>query len=126
MNPVRRTMTTALPLLACGLFPSSASAQDVERNLAQELTNPIASLYTLPIQLGFDQDLGVDGDGSLTQLNLQPLIPFTLNEDWNLISRTIIPFIEQEDVAWQGQDQSGLGDILQSFFFSPSAVPENG
>ena len=83
-----------------------ASAQDVERNLAQELTNPIASLYTLPMQLNFDQDLGVGGDGSQEVLNLQPLIPFSLNEDWHLISRTIILLIHQEDVAWKGQDQS--------------------
>jgi hypothetical protein len=119
-------MKMTLPLLAGALLPSMGAAEEAERNLAQELTNPIASLYTLPIQLGFDQDLGLDGDGSQTQLNLQPLIPFTLNEDWNLISRTIIPFIHQEDVAWKGQNQSGLGDILQSFFFSPSAVPDNG
>jgi hypothetical protein len=57
-------MTRALPLLACGFLPSAVFAQDVERNLAQELTNPIASLYTLPMQLNFDQDLGVGGDGS--------------------------------------------------------------
>lgn len=42
------------------------------------------------------------------------------------ISRTIIPFIHQKDVAWKGQDQSGLGDILQSFFLSPSQTPEHG
>ena len=114
-----------LPIVA-GLLPSLVSAQDVERNLAQELTNPIASLYTLPMQLNFDQDLGVGGDGSQEVLNLQPLIPFSLNEDWHLISRTIIPLIHQEDVAWKGQDQSGLGDILQSFFLSPSQTPENG
>ena len=119
-------MRMALSLLPCGLLPTTGSAQEEKRNLAQELTNPIASLYTLPIQLGFDQNLGANEDGTQTQLNLQPLIPITLNEDWNLISRTIIPFIEQEDVAWKGQNESGLGDILQSFFFSPSAVPENG
>ena len=116
----------ALTLLAWGLLPSAGFAQDVERNLAQELTNPIATLYTLPMQLNFDQDLGVGGDGSQEVLNLQPLIPFELNEDWHLISRTIIPFIHQEDVAWKGQDQFGMGDILQSFFLSPSETPDNG
>ncbi|MEK6250204.1 MAG: hypothetical protein N2C12_18615, partial [Planctomycetales bacterium] len=95
-------MRMALSLLPCGLLPTTGSAQEEKRNLAQELTNPIASLYTLPIQLGFDQNLGANEDGTQTQLNLQPLIPITLNEDWNLISRTIIPFIEQEDVAWKG------------------------
>ena len=78
-------MRMALSLLPCGLLPT-VFAQDEERNLAQELTNPIASLYTLPLQLNFDQNLGLNGGGSLTQLNVQPLIPFELNDDWSLIS----------------------------------------
>jgi hypothetical protein len=116
----------AVTLLVFGLLPLTGFSQEAERNLAQELTNPIASLYTLPMQLNFDNDLGLTGDGSQTQLNLQPLLPFSLNEDWHLISRTIVPLITQEDVAWKGQDQSGLGDILQSFFLSPSQTPESG
>ncbi len=112
--------------MSLGLLSSVGLAQEAERNLAQELTNPIASLYTLPLQLNFDKDLGVDGEGTQEVLNAQPLIPFSLNEDWHLISRTIVPFIHQEDVAWKGQDESGVGDILQSFFFSPSETPEHG
>lgn len=113
-------------VLGCFVLPVSGVAQSEDRNLAQELTNPIASLYTLPLQLNFDEGLGLNGDGTQTLLNAQPLVPFTLNEDWHLISRSIIPFVHQEDVAWKGQDQSGLGDILQSFFLSPSATPESG
>ena len=113
-------------MLGCFVLPVSGVAQSEDRNLAQELTNPIASLYTLPLQLNFDEGLGLNGDGTQTLLNAQPLVPFTLNEDWHLISRSIIPFVHQEDVAWKGQDQSGLGDILQSFFLSPSATPESG
>jgi hypothetical protein len=98
----------ALPILAGTLLASVGFAeeveepltQDVERNLAQELTNPIASLYTLPVQLNFDRGLGLTGDGTQEVLNIQPLIPFSLNEDWHLISRTILPFMHQEDVAW--------------------------
>ena len=123
---VQRTVNMILPILAGCLLPSLGLAQDAERNLAQELTNPIASLYTLPLQLNFDQNLGLNGGGSQQVLNAQPLIPFSLNEDWHLISRSIIPFIHQEDVAWKGQDHSGMGDILQSFFFSPSETPEHG
>ncbi len=121
-----RMMTRALPFVAGSLLPITISAQDMERNLAQELTNPIASLYTLPVQLNFDRGLGLTGDGSQEVLNIQPLIPFSLNEDWHLISRTILPFMHQEDVAWKGQDESGMGDILQSLFLSPSETPEHG
>jgi hypothetical protein len=125
----RATLKVTLPLLACAFISSVGAAQEAEpteRNLAQELTNPIASLYTLPLQLNFDRSMGVNGNGSQTQLNVQPLIPFTLNEEWHLISRTIIQFTHQQDVAWEGQDESGVGDVLQSLFFSPAETPEHG
>jgi len=123
---VRRTKNMILSILACGLLPSLGLAQDAERDLAKELANPIASLYTLPLQMNYDRGIGPTGDGSIYQLNAQPLIPFSLNEDWHLISRTIIPFIHQEDVSRPGAEETGIGDILQSFFFSPSKTPANG
>jgi hypothetical protein len=47
-----------------------------------------------------------------------------LNEDWYLISRTIIPLTNQEDIPTAGAGESGLGDLLQSFFLSPAKVGE--
>jgi hypothetical protein len=32
------------------------------------------------------------------QAGIQPLIPFHLHQDWNLITRTILPVIHQEDI----------------------------
>jgi hypothetical protein len=52
-------------------------------------------------------------------MNFQPVIPVALNPDWNLISRTIVPIIHQSDVLGSSA-QHGLGDIVQSFFFSPN------
>ena len=51
---------------------------------------------------------------------MQPVIPFSLNEDWNLISRTILPIACQNDIAGPSGDQFGLGDTTQSLFFSPA------
>ena len=53
-------------------------------------------------------------------VNVQPVIPFALNDDWNLISRTIVPIAYQNDIAGPSGDQFGLGDTTQSLFFSPS------
>jgi hypothetical protein len=53
--------------------------------------------------------------------NIQPVIPFSISEDWNLITRTIMPVIYAESPTPGGADHSDSGDITQSFFFSPKA-----
>lgn len=68
----------------------------------------------------------MDNKGSVYQLNAQPLIPFALNKDWNLISRTVLPLMLQTDVTGGNQQQFGIGDTLQSLFLSPSAPTEQG
>lgn len=54
-------------------------------------------------------------------LNVQPVIPITLNDEWNVISRTILPVVNQDDVLGVSS-QGGLGDTLQSFFLSPQST----
>jgi hypothetical protein len=83
-------------------------------------------MISVPTQINYDDDLGVGGDGSLLQINVQPVLPFQLNDDWNLITRTIIPFIEQEDLTPSSGSDSGMGDILESAFFSPIQPTERG
>jgi hypothetical protein len=73
----------------------------------------------VPFQNNFDFGLGPNDNGFRYTLNFQPVIPLGLNPNWNLISRTIVPIMHQSDVV-QGTSQSGLGDIVQSFFFSPN------
>jgi hypothetical protein len=53
-------------------------------------------------------------------LNLQPVIPVSLNTNWTLINRVIVPFIHQDDVIAEGSSETGLGDTTASFFFSPA------
>ncbi len=96
-----------------------AGGADEQAALAKKLANPVASLISLPFQSNFDFGMGPNDEGFRYTLNFQPVIPFKLNENWNLISRTIVPFISQHDVV-PGTSQTGLGDIVQSFFFSPN------
>ncbi len=103
--------------------PADAEAQAAE--LAKKLSNPVAALISVPLQNNFDFGAGPNGDGFQYKLNLQPVIPITLNENWNLISRTILPYVYQENVIGTGS-QSGLSDAVQSFFFSPKAPTSGG
>jgi len=107
-------------------FAQSASSAESSADLAQELTNPIADLITLPIQINFDDNIGVDDKGSKVTTNIQPVIPFEVNQDWNLITRTIVPLISQDDVFTGSGSDSGLGDINMSLFFSPKKPSSGG
>jgi hypothetical protein len=111
------TSITILALTACTLHAQNA---DHSAELAKKLANPIADLISLPIQSNIDFGVG-PGDGTVSRTNIQPVIPFELSEHWNLISRTILPVIDQEGLAPAGDslDVFGLGDTTQSLFFSP-------
>lgn len=95
----------------------TSPGSDDAHELAKKLSNPVASLISVPFQSNFDFGMG-SGSGWRYTMNFQPVIPVALNSKWNLISRTILPVIHQHNVAGTGT-QSGLGDITQSLFFSP-------
>lgn len=94
-------------------------------DLAEKLSNPVASLISVPLQFNYDSGYGAGGHGHKTYLNLQPVVPISLSDDWNLISRTILPFADQSGVP-PGSSPSGIGDITQSFFFSPKTPTAGG
>ena len=94
--------------------------------LAKKLSNPVASLISVPVQFNYDSDIGPSDSGDRYVMNIQPVIPVSINDDWNMISRTILPIVAQEDVFPGTGDQSGLGDVVQSVFFSPKQPTESG
>jgi hypothetical protein len=105
--------------------PAQLSEADKAAELAKKLANPVAALISVPIQYNYDTDYGVNDDGSKQFINVQPVIPISISEKWNLISRTILPLIDQQDIP-SGTDESGLGDVVQSLFFSPKAPTSRG
>lgn len=106
-----------LAVCLAGLAPSGAGAEDSAADLAQKLQNPVAALISVPFQSNWDFGIGPE-DATRYLLNVQPVIPFSLG-DWNLITRTILPILHVEEPVEGVGDETGLGDVVQSFFLSP-------
>tara|TARA_B100000700_G_scaffold241549_1_gene268848 strand:- start:4900 stop:5730 length:831 start_codon:yes stop_codon:yes gene_type:complete len=111
--------------LLIGFAVTMAATASDDMEIAKKLSNPIASLTSVPFQYNYDENIGVTDKGSRSVLNIQPVIPFSLNADWNVISRTILPLVDQQDIP-PGTDESGVGDVFQSVFFSPSSPTAAG
>jgi hypothetical protein len=101
-------LVTALPALA------DEASEAYETSLAMQLSNPVAALISVPLQLNYDQDIGPADDGDRWLLNVQPVIPFDL------------PVVRQSDVFPGAGTQTGVGDVVQSIFFSPKAPTASG
>jgi hypothetical protein len=126
-NLIRLASVSALAFSTTTALAQDAATDEkaAAAELAKKLSNPVASLISVPIQNNWDFGIG-SANAMRYTANVQPVIPFSLSEDWNLITRTIVPVIYAESPVVGGADKSGLGDIVQSFWASPKAPTDSG
>ena len=113
--------------------------------LAKAAQNPIASMISIPIQWNATPgtqwapnalDPDAKSNRTLNVVNIQPVYPFKLSDDWTMVTRTIIPFLglpfgevgeigmtplgEPYVAEWDQYQKGGIGDINPTAFFVPT------
>ncbi|MCI0538377.1 MAG: hypothetical protein L0Z50_24480 [Verrucomicrobiales bacterium] len=92
-------------------------AQQSADELAKQTQNPVASLISVPFQGNWDMGIG-SRQTTGTTLNIQPVAPFALTKEWNVILRVIMPAVSQPTDT--GPRINGMGDTVTTVFLSPA------
>src|ERR1700761_1630603 len=89
--------------------------------IAKQAQNPIASLISVPFENDFNPQTCINKDDSYVQ-EMKPVVPVTLSNNWNLITRTIIPVIQVPELEPGVNGTTGVGDVQESLFLSPATA----
>jgi len=100
------------------IFSSSVFADDAETELAKKAENPVEKMVTVPFNNNINYGFGSNNNTQYI-LDVKPVVPFTLSENWNLITRTIVPIAHQPNLIGRGYI-NGVGDINPTLFLSPA------
>lgn len=121
-------MAGILPLIietACSQTPGRQRRQERRQQaserypeLSQRLENPLARILVLPTSFEYKHGAGALGGGEWFAVRIAPRVPFILNEDWHILSKTDVAWVTQEKIFGAGR-QEGMSDLVQTFFFSP-------
>lgn len=96
----------------------TGDSREPSEDLQKASQNPIADLVSVPFQSNTNFNAG-PFNRAQEVFNIQPVVPMHLSDDWNVISRTIIPLVSQPSPLFDS-NTNGIGDITQSLFFSPA------
>jgi len=96
-----------------------AHAEMSAEELAKLAQNPVGNLISVPFQNNTNLNFGPE-KGTQNILNIQPVIPISVNEEWNIITRTILPVIWQPSLGPGIDSNTGIGDTTFTAFLSPA------
>jgi len=119
MRPANIARFTLCAALAAATWSAPARAELTKEELAKLAQNPVGNLISVPFQDNVNLNTG-PLKGTQNILNIQPVIPVSVNEEWNVITRTIVPVISNPAFSTDGERINGIGDIQFSAFLSPA------
>jgi hypothetical protein len=105
--------------------PPAAPLKVDDLSLARKLRNPVTSLVNVPLVENLDFGGGPNANGTRNTLNIEPIIPYEIDEKWKMVSRTTFPIIDQQNVV-PNTTQDGLGDTIERLLLSPSKANAMG
>jgi hypothetical protein len=117
----RRSRLCAVAAIALAtLAMAPAYGEMSAEELAKLAQNPVGNLISLPFQNNTNLRFGPE-KGTQNILNIQPVIPISVNNEWNVITRTIVPVVSMPPL-FPGDDRTnGLGDTQFTAFLSPAS-----
>jgi hypothetical protein len=115
----RCTVWVGAAIAATFAIQATAATEAETHALAKASQNPVASLISVPFENNFNGEYGSD-NSKQNVLNVKPVMPVQIGENWNLINRTIIPLVSQPGTPGGPNRQNGLGDTTYQAFISPS------
>lgn len=120
LSEIRRMPTVLLLMTVAITHAASAEdAEDAATKLAKQTQNPVASLISVPFELNYNGEFGPN-NGDQAVLNIKPVVPVRISENWNLINRAIMPLISQPGLPGGPNRKNGLGDTVYQAFLSPA------
>lgn len=96
-----------------------AHAELSSEELAKLAQNPVGNLISVPFQNNANFNFG-PLKGTQDVLNIQPVVPISIDADWNIITRTILPVVSMPALSPTDSRTNGLGDIQFTAFLSPA------
>jgi hypothetical protein len=117
------TLLAAAALIASLATIAPARAEMSAEELAKLAQNPVGNLISVPFQNNTNLNYGPE-KGTQNILNIQPVIPISINDDWNVITRTILPVIWQPALGPNIDSNTGIGDTTFTAFLSPAKPGE--